>query len=487
LATLTHPVVETMAGPVVGRQLGALNVFKGIPYAAPPVGPLRFRPPQPLTAWAEPRDASRFGNGPMQPEDARFDLGAARSEDCLYLNIWAPAAPGPHPVLFWIYGGANTTGAGSLPTYDGAKFAEQGLVFISANYRLGSFGAVEWGGLIPELAGSGVNGLRDLIAALGWVRDNIAGFGGDPQQVTLMGESAGGKNICALAASPAARGLFGRVAIQSGSGQTVFGSIDEATPVARAILAAAGLDDPRELLSLPAEAVIAAQVAALKDWPQAFPIRPTVDSEIMPQRPVDAANAGATRRLRIIIGTTRDEWALFNPPGLPFEPLASRQLGNLDLATMQDMERRYATALPEISAEDRRIRMLTAEHFWMPSVRFAEAHAAAGGEGYMYRFDLESESGVFQGYAPHAADLQFIFDLSPESFSLGIEIDKPELSRAVHRMWGDWARTGEAKLAGAPAWSPYRPEGRETLLIDDQLSVAGDPAGEERELWTGVA
>lgn len=485
MATLTRPIVETIAGPVVGRQTGGLNVFKGIPYAAPPVGHLRFRPPQAVEPWTEPRDASRFGNGPMQPADARFDLGAARSEDCLYLNIWAPAEPGPHPVLFWIYGGANTTGAGSLAAYDGASFARRGLVFVSANYRLGSFGFVEWGGLIPELAGSGVNGLRDQIAALGWIRDNIAAFGGDADAVTLMGESAGGKDICALATSPAARGLFKRVAIQSGSGKTVHGSIEAATPVARAIVDAAGLDDPRAILTLPAEAVIDAQLAGLKDWPQAFPIRPTIDDEIMPQRPIDAARAGATRHLGMIIGTTRDEWALFTPPGTPLQPLEQRQFANLDLATMTGMEARYAAALPDVSAEDRRIRLLTAEHFWMPSVRFAEAHAAAGGEAWMYRFDLASDAGPFKGYAPHAADLQFIFDASPEALSLGLARSEPELSRSVHAMWARWAK-GLADLDGAPPWPAYRLDRRETMLIDVPPTVAADPRGEERVLWDGV-
>ena len=486
MATLTHPVVETAAGPVVGRRVGGLNVFKGIPYAAPPVGPLRFRPPQPPTAWTEPRDASRFGKGPMQPADARFDLGAARSEDCLYLNVWAPAAPGRYPVLVWIHGGANTTGAGSLPAYDGARFAEQGLVFVSVNYRLGSFGFVEWGGLLPELAGSGVNGLRDLIAALGWVRDNIAGFGGDPDGVTLMGESAGGKNICALSTSPAARGLFRRVAIQSGSATTVFGSLAEATPVAEAVFRATGLDGPRDLLSLPAEQVIDAQIAGLKDWPQAWPIRPSVDGEIMPRPPLDAVRAGATRHLAMIIGTCRDEWALFSPPGQPVLPLEPRQLGKLDPATMATMEARYAAALPETGDYDRRVRLLTAEHFWMPSVRFAEAHAAAGGEVWMFRFDLESDAGPFTGYAPHAADLQFIFDAPPESLSLGLSRSEPALARAVNAMWARWAVSGLADLDGAPSWPSYRPDRRETLLIDAPPTVVADPRGDERALWDGV-
>jgi para-nitrobenzyl esterase len=231
--------------------------------------------------------------------------------------------------------------------------------------------------------------------------------------------------------------------------------------------------------------VIDAQLAGYKDWPQAFPIRPTIDDEIMPQRPVDAARAGATRHLEMIIGTTRDEWALFTPPGTPLQPLDQRQFANLDLATMTEMERRYAEALPQVSAEDRRNRLLTAEHFWMPSVRFAEAHAAAGGTGFMYRFDVESEAGVFRGYAPHAADLQFIFGLSPESFRLGMEMNKPELSRATHALWAGWAK-GLAALDGAPLWRPYRAEDRATLLIDDPATIASDPRGEERVLWDGV-
>lgn len=409
-------------------------------------------------------------------------------EDCLTLNIWAPRGPGPHPVLFWIYGGANMYGSASQGLYDGAKYAERGVVFVSANYRLGVFGYLELGLVLPAYAGSSLNGLRDLTAALTWVRENIEAFGGDPGMVTLVGESAGAKNICALATVPRARGLFGRVAVQSGGGHTVFSSVAEASPVASAFLKAAAVapGDAARLTTMPAAALIDAQKKFVASWPQSFPLRPVVDGDFLPARPVDAAAAGATSHLGMIIGTCRDESALFLPPDAAGQPFEARQITNIGVDDMRALEGPYAELHPDLPEPERRIRQLTAEEYWLPSLRFLEAHTASGGEGRMYRFDRLAPDGPMPRYAFHGSDVPFIFDAPWIEMSLGLGSDGSGLALRTIDMWAGWVRDGRAHLAGGPDWPVYDLERRRTLLIDDAPSVADDPRAAERALWSGV-
>jgi len=482
-----RPIVVTRSGEVVGRRLGSGSVFKGVPFAKPPVGALRFRPPQPAEKWLEPLDAGAFGPGPIQPAYPMVEIPSGASEDCLTLNVWAPTAPGPHPVLFSIYGGANTIGASSQAAYDGATFSEQGLVFVSANYRLGAFGFMELGGIDPSYAGSGLNGLRDIEAALRWVRDNILAFGGDPDQVTLLGISAGAKNQCALAAMPSARGLFRRMTVMSGGGDTVFRSAEEATPVARALLVAAelGAGDIQGLVSMPASAVLAAQTKVMQTFPRGFPFRPTVDGTTLPHAPIDAARNGATAALDIVVGTNRDEAALMLPGAVANKPFRAGQIANLDLSRMLALEQKYETLLPDLSLADRHIRQLTAEEYWIPSVRFAEAHARAGGRVWMYRFDWAADAGPFAGYAPHGADSPFVYGGHGIPALVHSDDAKPAAMRA-HAMWARWARTGSLGLEGGPEWPLYDDRRRLTFILDRVVHVDADPRGDERRLWDGV-
>jgi para-nitrobenzyl esterase len=482
----SRPFVETGCGPIVGRRSGQVNVFKGVPFARPPMGALRFRPPEPMARWSEPLDAAEFGASPLQPTVPLISLPGGTSEDCLTLNIWAPAdGTGPHPVMFSVYGGGNYIGSSS--TTDGARYAEQGLVFVSSNYRLGALGAMELGAVDPAFAGSGLNGLRDIIAALTWVRDNITAFGGDPRAVTVIGISAGGKNQCALAAMPSARGLFKRMTILSGGGHTVFRSAEEAAPVARGVLAGLGLGptDVEGLIAAPAEAVLEAQTKAVASFPRGFPFRPTVDGELLPLRPIEAAQKGLTADLDIIVGTIRDEGALALPPAVAEKPFVSSQLGNLDLASAQALERKYEAILPTLSAADRRIRLLTAEEYWIPSVRFAEAHARAGGRVWMYRFDWASVTGPYAGYAPHGSESPFVYG-GPGLAGLALPDDSKPAALRCHAMWAGWARTGQVRLEGAPDWPLYDEDRRLTLILDRENHIEADPRGDERRLWDGV-
>jgi para-nitrobenzyl esterase len=413
-----------------------------------------------------------------------ISIPGGTSEDCLTLNIWAPAdEPGPHPVLFSIYGGGNYIGTSS--TTDGARYAEQGLVFVSSNYRLGALGAMELGAVDPAFAGSGLNGLRDIIAALAWVRDNIAAFGGDPQGVTVIGISAGGKNQCALAAMPSARGLFKRMTILSGGGHTVFRSAEEAAPVLRGVLSAVGATGVEGLVAAPADALLEAQTKAMASFPRGFPFRPTVDGDLLPMRPIEAAQKGLTADLDIIVGTIRDEGALALPPAVAEKPFVSSQLANLDLASAQALERNYEGAFPELSVADRHIRLLTAEEYWIPSVRFAEAHARAGGRVWMYRFDWASAAGPFAGYAPHGSESPFVYG-GPGLPGLALPDESKPAALRCQAMWAGWARAGQLQLEGAPPWPLYDEEQRLTLILDRVNHVEADPRGEERRLWDGV-
>ena len=215
-------VVETRYGPIQGMQEGPLQVFRGIPFAKPPIGPLRLRPPEPPEPWSGIRDATAFGPSPMQASSPFIRI-TSTSEDCLYLNVWTPRADDARrPVMVYIYGGRFISGSASEPQYNGSAFAQDGdLVVVTLNYRLGALGFLYLGDLLGEdYADSGNCGLLDIIAALQWVREHIADFGGDPSQVTIMGQSSGAMCVATLLAMPAVRGLFGRALLESGAGQT---------------------------------------------------------------------------------------------------------------------------------------------------------------------------------------------------------------------------------------------------------------------------
>ncbi|SFR88626.1 carboxylesterase/lipase family protein [Sphingomonas jatrophae] len=471
-----RPRVVTPSGPVIGRRADGLAVFKGIPFARPPVGPLRFRPPEPPVPWRSPLDAAAFGPIPWQPRIPMVDVPGTMAEDCLTLNVWAPVAKGPHPVVFSIYGGGNFLGAASQPGYDGAAFAKAGLLFVSCNYRLGAFGFAEFGTIDPAFAGSSLNGLLDIEAALRWVQGNIDAFGGDPERVTLLGLSAGAKNQATLAAMPSARGLFRRVTILSGGGETVDRTAAPGAAAARVLMDAAGVRDMAALVTLPAEQIVAAQGKAMAAAERGFPFRPVVDGRLLPMAPIDAARAGRMAGLEMVVGTTRDEAALAYPPALAAtRAFVASQLAHLPLERMQALEARYAATFPALPLAERRIRQLTAEEYWIPALRLAEAHAASGGRTWMVRFDVPAAAGPFAGMAPHGSDSAFVYGGGADP-----------LAARTHAMWADWARTGRPALDGGPAWPRYDLRTRETLILDAAPHIERDPRGDERTLWDGL-
>jgi len=476
------PQRTTKAGMIRGHRSadGVVYSFKGVPFAQPPVGPLRFRAPQPPLPWTDVREADRFGLAPMQSGKPADQM----SEDCLYLNVWTPTAPGPHPVFVWIHGGGNAGGWSGDSLADGSVFARAGIVCVTLGYRLGAFGFLELGELLgPNYAGSGNNGLRDLAAGLRWVHENITAFGGDPAHVTLAGESAGAKDVAGLLAMPEVKGLVRQAILESGSGQTVH-TLESAHDVAHRLRTAADIDSAARLKDLPAADILAAQSRMSADYPHAFPFRPVVDGHILPKRPVDAVAAGSARNVSLIIGTNRDESLLFFSRDDASNPIGGRELTNLSLDRMTSQTARYQQTFPAQSDLDRRIHQLTAEEYWIPSVRLAEAQARAGGMVRMYRFDRTAHSGNHAGYAVHASELGYVWH-DPAGATDPAE---HALAALMHGAWIAFIATGNPQGLGLPDWPRYDTRARRTLLFNDDGTavIAEDPNGAERTLWDGV-
>jgi para-nitrobenzyl esterase len=488
-------LVGTRAGKLAGRREGEVLVFRGVPYAASTEGANRFRPPQPVEPWSDARDASRFGPvAPQRPSAMEALLGQSEidtSEDCLSLNIWTPStADARRPVMVWIHGGAFIFGSGSTPWYDGTRFALDGdAVVVSINYRLGALGFShldELGG--PEFAGSGNLGILDQIAALEWVRDNIAGFGGNPADVTIFGESAGAFSVGMLLGTPVADGLFQRAILQSGAA-SVAAEPTAATAVAERLMAAAEVSSVGELVALPLESLLTAQDQLLTgEGSLGLPFRPVIDGTVFPASPLDSIASGATGNVPILIGTNLDETTLF----LVLDP----SLGDLDEAGLVERGRvmlgddalavveHYRRNRPDAALRDLLVAITTDAIFRVPAIRLAEAQVAQGRAVYSYLFTWATPAFGGALRSSHALEIPFVFDNLDQpgvAFLTGDGEERAGLATAMHEAWIRFARTGNA------GWPAYDLDRRATQVFDgiDQ-PVVDDPAGDERAVWDGI-
>jgi len=498
--------VETTHGRLVGREEDGVLVFRGIPYATPPVGDARFRPAKPARPWPGERDAGEFGasapQNPMLIPLPGMDVGRT-DEDCLTLNVWTPGtADGRRPVMVWIHGGGFVLGSGSQPVYDGAALARRGdVVVVTINYRLGPLGFLFLDELVPELGGDTANlGLRDQIAALRFVRENAAAFGGDPANVTIFGESAGGMSVATLLAMPEARGLFRRAIAQSGAGHNAH-TRETATATAEAYLAHLGVERgeaARALRELPAAKLLDAQqqtVMKLGTKLVLLPFQPVVDGRSLPARAVDAVRAGSAAGVSLLAGTTRDEWRLFS--------VLDPSLRELDAAGLSKRlaESRVpdAQALIDIYRKSREGRLPvdplsllaaieTDRIFRLPAIRLAEAQGAHAGEVFLYRFDWESPSlGGMLG-ACHAVELPFVFGTYGKpggDFFVGTGEPVAALSELASDAWLAFARSGRPGHPGLPDWPAYETARRATLVFGPTCRLEEDPEGDERRAWEG--
>jgi para-nitrobenzyl esterase len=452
-------------------------VFRGVPFAEPPVGELRFKAPVKKAAWTGVRDAMTFAAAAMQPNDP----SVAKSEDCLYLNVWTPEGAAGAPVFVWVHGGGFTGGTSFAPVFDGGEFARDGVVVVTVAYRLGVLGFLDVEPVLGnEYAGSANNGLRDLICALKWVRNNIEAFGGDPAKVTLGGESAGAKLTDILLGVPSAAGLFGQAISESGGAERVL-TRENAEAVGKGF-GKVWKRGAKALLGAPAEELIAAQQTFIEGWPAHFPLRPEVDGVLVPQLPVVTIAEAKTHR-RLLIGTNRDESALFIG-AQPAHDATAADLGNASLAAFDAVYAKYKVLYPQMSEELLRIRALTAEEYWVPSVRVAEAFVGGGGEAWMYRLDFAYSSGRMKGLAFHSEDIGLVWDKPDVERENAAAASA--LAKQVHAAWVSFIKGETPHAEGLPAWPAYSSGLKETMVLDVVSRVERRPMAAELTLWDGV-
>ena len=491
-------VVAVAEGKLRGRQAAhGVSAFLGIPYAAPPVGDLLYRAPMPAPRWDGVREVDAFGpTAPKPPYRKPFDEllfdPVVPGTDFLNLNVWTPD-PGAAglPVLVWIHGGAFRNGSNAVPWYDGTAFARDGVVLVSLNYRLGAPG-------FAELAGAPANrGLLDQLAALRWVRENIAAFGGDPGRITICGESAGAMSVATLLSMPQSRGLFRGAIAQSGAGHSVATAAD-ARLVTAEVAARLGVPATAEAfaaIGVPeltaAQNAVSADLLAAPDprrWGASvvaagMAFLPVVDGDVLAARPIDAIAAGAGAAVPVLIGTTAEEYRFFLAP-----------VGLLDVATPQltaavlagfgwdpAIATTYAANRPAGTTGDVLAAVITDGYFRLPAIRLAETRDRDGAPTFVYEFAWRSpQLGLG---ACHALELPFVFDTlaAPHGAAmLGPQPPQP-LADRMHAAWVAFAAHGD------PGWASYDTAGRPVQVFDEPAGpVAHDPRAGERRLWDGV-
>jgi len=487
-------IVETEYGRIEGVEVDGLSVIRNIPYAAPPFGERRFRPPVPPEKWDGVRDGTVSGPSAPQPIDdetrsINYFNPERWGEDCLTLEVWTPDTSGSAPVMVWIHGGGFMFGVGSAPGHSGRTFARDGIVHVAINYRLG----VE--GFLPLPDGGDNLGLRDQVAALEWVQRNIASFGGDPDNVTIFGESGGAVGVMHVLAMPSARGLFQRAIAQSGS---PFASVSlaEQEKKTRQFAKRLGVPATREGLATVSPEKAAAEAFRfsiefisnpIANGSSSFmlsPFRAAFDSPSLPLSPVDAARA--EEGVPLMTGTNRNESYEFanmlNAPG--FQARLVSGLAQLMMAGVGRIGRSYREGPRKIPKGFRLLEAIWSDwSFRIPTIRLVEARRA---RTHLYEFRWESPSLPKGVGSIHTIEIPFVRDDFVSVLDAGawgealVGTNPPAaLATAMHGAWVSYARTGD------PGWPAYELDTRSTMVFDEHSEVVDDPAAVERKAWEG--
>ncbi|MBL8645372.1 MAG: carboxylesterase family protein [Rhodospirillaceae bacterium] len=474
--------IETDLGQVLGTKTGAISVFRGIPYAAPPVGDLRWRPPQPAAPWEGIRDATAFGPPCAQgkPNPSPYVLQEPFSEDCLTLNIWSPdvTAKKKLPVMFWIHGGSARFGSGAEPFYDGTELAKQGVVVVTINYRLDRLGRFAHPALTKEQPGQALAnyGWMDMVAALQWVNRNIGNFGGDANEVTIFGQSAGGIAVTTLMATPSSKGLFKRAIAESGSGTVDRPQYVSAATPYRLSLEDDGLrmaekfgindgDVMKRLRALPWQEIVAYSMRGFQNS-----LLPAVDGVFLPAPVGDIFAQGQQHAVPFMTGTNSWEESLISRGGPPL-PLRAILEGVTEEQARAMYPGRDDAALTKLWFAD--------ATFHAPARFFAGQMEKTKAPAYTYYFSymLEVNRGKAPG-VPHGEEIMYLFNNLDTFLGPALTERDKNVAKQMSAYWVQFAKTGNPNIKGAPLWKPYNAKNPATLVIDDEIVMAKDHLNE---------
>ncbi|MCB1647698.1 MAG: carboxylesterase/lipase family protein, partial [Pseudomonadales bacterium] len=490
----------TSYGPVRGRTLDGVHCFKGIPYGRETSGKRRFMPPQPPVPWARPLNAEEYG--PASPQAGQYP---DQSEDCLVMNVWTRGLDdaGKRPIMLWLHGGGFQSLSGSSPIYDGTNLCLRGdVVVMGLNHRLNIFGFLHLGDIAGQhYQDSGNVGMLDIVAALQWIQDNAEHFGGDPDNVTIFGESGGGRKVSTLMGMPAARGLFHRAIVQSGPGLHLQPR-DKANDVALAVLAELGLkpSEYSRLHELPKEKLIATYTSVTgrfdadtrsKGRFEHRGLVPTVGVPSLPDYSFDPVASPLSAEVPLLIGSNRHEMTyLWRRDKAVMERTLTREalLARLKIFTSEEAERVlevYERLYPGLAPAVYLVMIVSDRTYRSDSITIAQRKAMQGAAPcYVYLFEWETNPVML---AHHALEITFVFDnTSREPDMSGGTPEAAALAAKMSEAWIAFARTGNPNTGNLPTWKPYSLQDRHTLLFNNESRLVADPDAEVRQLWATI-
>ncbi|WP_208748649.1 carboxylesterase/lipase family protein [Arthrobacter sp. PM3] len=486
-------IAHTRYGALRGVASGAGTVsWRGIRYAAPPTGERRWRAPARPEHWDGAIDASSFGTrapqvltpelvppGGAEPSDADTPFG----EDCLFVNVTAPVkAEGPSPVLVWFHGGGYIWGSGANYIGDGVALAQDGIIVVTVNYRLGALGFLRLDHLLgPQYAPAVNAGLLDQIAALRWVRENIAAFGGDPDRVTIAGVSAGGKSVANLMAAPETQGTFQRAIVQSGGDHV--NTLEGAAELTSTLLAVLGLDaeDAAQLLSVPADVLLQAQQQIATGVRATWLWRPTVDGTVLPTTPTAALASGRAAGISMMAGVTRNEagsYDVADPSAADQTPRVLQEIFGIRGAAVHFI---YQASRPEADQRTVHRAIMADERYGIPTIGLLDAQTSHG-PCWRYRFDAPTPGAPQDKWGFHGADVPYVWDIGLDH----ADSELRSLSAGMRASWAAFIHGGKPDAPGLPYWPEYDTSERTTMILDRQSTVETDPHSAERQAWSGM-